>query len=132
MDQQGRARLLQRVLEFVGSIRRVDIDQDRADPGGSVLDQHPFVPIWRPDADPVTLGNALGEQTTGHQADLVPELSIGGAIPLVGNDQRLVIGYPANRAPQILDDRLAQERNRARAVRIGQGRHLCHLPLIPS
>jgi len=123
MDQQRRARLLQDVRELVGPIRRVDVDQDRADPGGGVLGQDPFVAIRRPDANPLTLANTLGEQGTGHQVDLVEELPVRGAIALVRNHQRVVIGYPANRAPQVLADRLTQERNGARPVGVGQGRH---------
>src|SRR6266511_829441 len=55
------AGLVEHVGELMGAVRRVDVDEDRADLRGGVLDHHPLRPVRRPDADPVTLRDAVPE-----------------------------------------------------------------------
>ena len=54
-DEHPDARLREHVGELVGAVRRVDVDEDRADLRGGELDEHPLGGVRRPDADPVAL-----------------------------------------------------------------------------
>src|SRR5260370_32705176 len=107
MNQQRAAGLLQDVFQLVRAICRIDIDQDRADPGGGVLDQHPLVTIGCPNANSVALGNAAAQEGARYRVHLVPEFAIGRTVALVGDDQGLAIWYTAYRAADVRDDSLA-------------------------
>ena len=54
-DQQADRRLVQHVLQLVAAVRRVDVDEDRADLRGGVLDEDPLGTVRRPDADAIAL-----------------------------------------------------------------------------
>ena len=68
-DEHAAADLVQRVLDFVDPVGRVDRDEDGADPCGGELDQRPFRAVGRPDADAVPLGDAKLQQTGCHLID---------------------------------------------------------------
>ena len=68
------ADLVQRVLEFGQPIRRVDVDQHRADARGRELRQQPFDAVRRPDADAVALHDAEREQPGRQDVDFFGEL----------------------------------------------------------
>ena len=65
-DERAAADLVERVLELGLAIRRIDVDEDEADPRRRELGDDPLVPVRRPDADPVAAAQAEREQTRGH------------------------------------------------------------------
>src|SRR5690606_30031576 len=115
--------LVQCVLELGGLVGRVNVDQDRADAGGGVLDDDPLVAVGRPDPDAIPLADTTGQQATGRQSGLLPEFPVGGAVTLVADDKRLVVPDALDRAPQVLADGLTQQGDRAGAVGVGQCGH---------
>ncbi len=121
---QGRhAGLLERVLELVEAVGGVHVHQDRAHPRGRVLHDHPLLPVRRPDADPVALLHAAHHQAARHARGLLPELPPGGAVALLHRHERLAVGEPLRRAPQVLPDGLAEERPGRGAAHVGRVRH---------
>ena len=71
-DQGAAADLVQRVLQLVGAVGRVDVDQDQAGLGGGELRHHPLGVVGRPDADPVAGLEAQRQQAGGEGVDLAP------------------------------------------------------------
>jgi hypothetical protein len=65
-DERAAADLLERVLELGRAVRRVDVDQDQADARGRELDDEPFVPVRRPDADAVAAPEAQRKEACRH------------------------------------------------------------------
>ena len=65
-DERAAADLGERVLELGRAIRRIDVDQDEADPRRRELGDEPLVPVRRPDADAVAAPQAEREQARGH------------------------------------------------------------------
>ena len=112
----------------MAAIRGIDVHEDGADRGCGVLNENPFVAVGRPDADPVAPGDAAREQASGHGIGLVDEFAVGRPVSLVGNNQRLAFRHAIRGAPQVLADGFAEQLNIARAVGIGHGRQLRHLP----
>ena len=96
-DQDGAAGLVQRVLELVAPVRRVDVDEDRADLRGRELHDHPLGAVRRPDPDPVASDDAGREQAASAAVDLGAELCVGPADPLVARDDRF--GLPGAPRP---------------------------------
>jgi hypothetical protein len=64
--------------------------------------------------------HAVREQAARGAVDLVPELGVGGAVALVADDERLALAEARDGAAQVLADRLAEERDLASPVGIGE------------
>ena len=109
----------------MGAVGRVEVDEDGADAGGGVLDEHPLRAVGAPDADAVTLLDAGREEAAGQVVDRGVELRVRQAHVLEGDDERLVVGEAGDRRREVLADRLADEGHRGRAVRVGLD-HLGH------
>ena len=76
-QHQGAAtHLVQRVLQFVQTVGRIDVDQDHAELRRSELQHHPLVAIRRPDADAVAPLQSQREQTGGDAFDFRMELPV--------------------------------------------------------
>ena len=91
-DEHAHAGLLQRVGELARLVGRVDRDEDRADARGRELRHDPLVAVGRPDADALTHADAVREQCARRDVDLIPELVVGRAVALVGDDECLALG----------------------------------------
>ena len=85
------ADFIQRILEFVQAVGRIDAHHDGADAGGGVLHQGPFAAVRTPDADPVTRFYAQGQQSGGQSINFPFEFGIGPAHILVAHDQCFVV-----------------------------------------
>ena len=113
-DEHAAARLLEHVRELVATVRRVDVDEDHADLGGRVLEDHPLRVVRAPDADPVTSVETGREQRPRDPVDLEPELAIRVAHALERDDERLAIGEAGHGSVEVRADRLAEEGLRSR------------------
>ncbi len=122
-DQQGDAGLPQDVLQLVRPVGRVDVHHDDADTGGGVLDEDPLGAVDRPDADPVALGDALGEQGPRHLVDGGAELGVGPAPSGRHVDEGLAVRVGGDRAAEVGADGVAEERGGAGAVGVGERGH---------
>ena len=123
-DEEADARLVQGILQLGRLVRGVDVDEDGADAGGGVLDQHPLVAVGGPDADPVAPAHAARHQPAGGLPGLLPEVAVAGAVALVPDHQRLAVTVALDRSSKILTDRLAQERDAACTVNVGRRAHI--------
>src|SRR5262249_36461750 len=93
-----------------------------------------------PTPSPTPPPPAARPPAAGRARRLVPELAPGRAVGLRADDQRLVRGKALGGAPQALADRLAEERDLARAVRVGaegsrgrgHGHHPARLSATPA
>ena len=121
--QQREPRLVQRVSQLLRLVGRVEANQDRADPGGGVLDDDPLEPVGGPDADPVARLDTVRQQRLGQAGRGVPELAVGGAIRLCRRHERLAVAVALDGASEIGADRLAQEGDGAGAVHVGRAAH---------
>src|SRR6266542_3007664 len=122
-DEEARPGLLQHVLELVRAVGGVHVDEDGADAGGRVLRHDPLEAVRRPDPDPVALLHAAGEEPSRDEPRLLPQLAVRGAVALVRHDERVAIREALDRAPQVLTDRLSEQRHVARAVHVGRRGH---------
>ena len=120
-EQRADPRLTRDIGQLVRPICRVDVDQDRSDPGRGVLHEHPFDAVGRPDADPITHAHFAGQQGAGQPIDGGIELAVGEPDALVARDDGLTVGMGFGRAPQALADRLAQQRRGRRPAGIREG-----------
>ncbi len=119
-EQQRDAGLPQHECEFVASVGRVDIDQDRPDPSGRVLHQHPVDAVRSPDADPVARREAAGKHA---QRELIDgRIEFGVAQPAAGYelDDRVPVGVAGSGAGEISTDRVAEQAHRGGAAGIRQ------------
>ena len=110
--QQARRPTAAARTQLGGLVGRIDVDQDRADPRGRVLDDHPLVAVGRPDADAVALADAVRQQPARGARGLRPTAagrsrgSPGGGPPAPRG--RRTLDGPA----QVLADGLAEQRHR--------------------
>ena len=127
--EQAHARMAQGVAELVHPVGGVDVDEDRADPGGGVLQEYPLRTVRRPDADPVALVDPGGEQPARQPLDLAGELAVGPPAPARDVDQRLPVTVRLDGAGQVLADRLSEQREGRHPARVRRrGRHAPILP----
>ena len=109
---------LERVGELVGAVRRVDVDQDRADLRGGVLRDRPLGAVRRPHADPVALADPGPDQADGERVDVAVQLGPGPASAGGELDQRLAVGVRRHGGLEVLADRLVEQRRlRSRPAR---------------
>ena len=120
-DEHAHAGLLQRVGELTRLVRRIDGDEDRSDARGRELRHDPLVAVGRPDAHALTHADSMREQCARRDVDLIPELVIGRAVALVRDDECLAPAELRDRPAQAFADGLAEQRKRARAVRVRRG-----------
>ena len=119
--QQRDPGLVEHVLQLVGPVRRVDVDQDRADVGGRVLQDHPLPPVRRPDADPVALAHTGRDQPGRERLDRVEQLGVAEPAAGAAVDQRLTVAEAGHGVPQVVADRLAEQRDGRGAARVRPG-----------
>ena len=121
-DEDRDAGLAQDVGQLVGAVGRVDRHEDRTDLRGGELDEDPLVAVRRPDADPVALRHARGDEAAGEAVDRRTEL--GPRVPDVraAVDERVAVTEPLDGAVEAAADRLLQERGLGGPDRVGQGR----------
>ena len=91
-DEHPHAGLAERVRELARPVRRVDVDEDRADTRGGELQQRPLDAGRRPDADPVALLDADGQAGRGRRLDFRVELPVRQADALVSRDEGVDVG----------------------------------------
>ena len=82
------------VADLVRAVGRVDVDEDRADPGGGVLDEEPLEQVRRPDPDPVALLDAARQEAAGDPLDLGVQFAVGQAPAGRDVDDRLPVAEP--------------------------------------
>ncbi len=90
-DQKACAGLVERVLQLVGPVRGVDVDQNGTDLGGGKLAQRPLAAVGCPDADPVAFLDPHGEQGPSAAIHLPLQFSVAPVNVLVKCDQRVVV-----------------------------------------
>jgi hypothetical protein len=73
----------------VRAVRRVDVDEDEADPRRRELGDDPLVPVRRPDADAVAAAQAEREQARGHLVGALLQVVPGQAQVLGVEDRRV-------------------------------------------
>ena len=118
-DQHPAAGLAQRVLQFVSSVGRIEVDQDHPGPGGGVLQHHPFGPVRRPDPEAVADGQAGTDQGHGRLVHGSIELRVGEPDVLGQIDHRVSGGKAGGDAAQVRTDRFTQQRQRGRPAPVG-------------
>ena len=119
-DQHSRTGLLEHKLQFPHPVRRVDVDQDRADLRGGVLGDRPFRAVRRPDTDPVALPDPHREQAERDRVHVRGQLGVGPAPPGGPVHQRLPRAVPADRGTEVRADRVTKQGCRGRARRIAE------------
>ena len=115
-DQHPHAVLLDHEFQLVAAVRGIDVDQDRPDLGRRVLQDGPLGAVRAPDADPVTLGHAQGEQRACHAVDVVVQLGVAPAPGLFprhrrGLDQGVLVGEPGHDPFEIVADGFLEQRD---------------------
>ena len=98
-DQHAHAVLLDHELELVAAVGGVDVDQDRPDLRGGVLQDGPLGAVGAPDADPLALRDAQGEERTRQAVDVVVQLGVAPPPGLFAGhrgrlDQGIVVREP--------------------------------------
>src|SRR6185503_17240354 len=78
------------------------------------LGDRPLGTVRRPDADPLALVDAEGDQRPGGAVDRLPELAISVAETLVAGDERLVVGMLGGGAVEQVADGEAEQGKVAR------------------
>jgi len=122
-EQQPHARLAQHVLELVRAVRRVDIDQDRADLRGGVLHEDPLRAVRRPDPDTIAGADPGAQQPARDGVDGGVELGVGHAHVLMAAHERGAVGEACRRALEVGADRVAEQRRLRGAVAVGRSGH---------
>ena len=97
-----------RELELVGAVRRVDVDEDRADASAGELEDRPFRAVGGPDADSIAFLDSEREQAPCDPLDLSGELGIGETHALMNRDQGFVIGHPRHRLGERITHRVTE------------------------
>jgi hypothetical protein len=69
-EEQPALRLSEGVVDLLRAIGRVEIDENRANPRGGVLDQHPLRVVRAPDADPIAGVDPNRQEAPGKHIDL--------------------------------------------------------------
>ena len=118
--QQRDAGLSQDVLQLMRPVRRVDVDQDRADLRAAELQQRPLGHVWRPNADSVTPLDSRRQQAERDVFCTLPQLGVRppatGLHLHQGLSIRLLSGDPVEHAA----DRVVKQRYLRGARRIGR------------
>ena len=118
--QRPAADLVQRVVQLVGAVGRVDVDQDQAGLGGGELGDHPLGIVGRPDADPVAGLEAQRQEPGGEGVDLGVQLGVGPADRLLAHDQGGPVGPAGGGTLEVGADGLADQGHVARAVHVAE------------
>ena len=105
------ARLPQRVLELVETIRRVDVDEDGAGLGRRVLRDDPFRAVRAPDAHAIAGLHADRQQAARRTLDFFVKLAIRVAALLMTDDERVAIAERPGGAIEAGADGLAEQRD---------------------
>ncbi len=118
-DQGPAAGLPDRIVEFVRTIGRIDVDEDQPGERRAELRQHPFAVVGGPDADPVALLQAEAPEPDREVFGPCEEFAVSPAHVLMPRDQcealRVFLRHPSQERP----DRLAEKRRRTRAMHVG-------------
>ena len=118
--QRPAADLVQRVVQLVGAVGRVDVDQDQAGLGGGELGDHPLGIVGRPDADPVAGLEAQRQEPGGEGVDLGVQLGVGPADRLLAHDQGGPVGPAGGGTLEVGADGLADQGHVAHAVHVAE------------
>jgi len=120
-EEEGlHARALQGVLQLVGAVGGVDVDQRGAGAGGAHVHHHPLDAVGGPDADAVSVTNAERPEAAGHAVGLGGKLSPCEAPALVATGDGEAVGIAAGGAVEQAADGQIEERA-AGAARVAQG-----------
>ena len=122
-QQHADPALAQRVSDFRGPVRRIDVDQNRAELRGRELCDHPLDVVRRPDADAVAVPDAEPDQTAREFVACALQFAVGHAKALVERNDRIVCGVRGRDAVERGADRLTAQRFGARTARITQLGH---------
>ena len=123
VKEEADAGLAQGVFQLGGLIRRVDVDENGADPRRGVLDDDPLPAVRRPDAHAVARRDAESEQRPRGLRHDFPQLAVGGAVILPADHQSVAVAVAFGRGAEVVADGLTQQRRCANAVRIGKCGH---------
>ena len=120
-DQRRDTGLVENVLQLVGAVAGVDVDEDGADLRGGVLGQRPLRAVRRPDADPVTRLHPDREQRPGQIVDVSAQLGVGPPLPLRHVDERLPVREAGCRLVEVVTDGGLEQRGVGLAMGVGEG-----------
>ena len=90
-DEDPAAGLRRACSSSRGPVGGVDVDEDRADPGGRELDQHPLSAVGSPDPDTVAGGDAPREQRACELVDALAQFAVAPAHVLVEHHERVAV-----------------------------------------
>ena len=96
----------------MGPVGGVDVDRDRPDLGGGVLEPHPLRAVRAPYAHPVTDLEPEAKQPHGEQVDRLVEGPVGLADSLMDRHEGVAVGEPCNHRFEVLADGLPQQGGR--------------------
>ena len=108
-DQDRDAGGRHRVAELVATVRRVHVDEDRADLRRGVLRDRPLDAVRTPDPHAIARRDPYGEERAGRPFDLGMQLRVGESEPLMQGDDRLGIGARRGRAVELRPDRPTEQ-----------------------
>ena len=121
-DERRDAGLAEDVLQLVGAVAGVDVDEDRADLGGGELHQGPLRAVGRPDADPVTGPHPDGQQSASEPVDVSLQRGIRPSPALGHVDEGLAVAEASHRLVEVVADRLLDEGRLGLTARVRQRR----------
>src|SRR5579859_5984001 len=108
-DKAATPRLLERVFQFVQTIRRVDVDQDHADFTGGELGDAPLSTIRRPDANALSFLEAQLYESFRALIDLGLQFVVRQTNALLARDQSWMVGILFNGLIEHIADGEAQQ-----------------------
>ena len=83
--------MIEDVLQLLGAVGGINVDQDRAHLGRRKLGQHPLRPVCGPDAHVLTLLDAQGHERQGHLFHAARKLVIAAAVEAMRKDQAITL-----------------------------------------
>jgi hypothetical protein len=107
--QQRDPRLPEDILQLVGTVRRIDVDEDRADLRAGVLQHGPLGHVRRPDPDSVALDDAGVDQAERERVNLGTQLLVGP--PAAGRDldESLMLRLGRDRLVEVIADSVTEQ-----------------------
>src|SRR5439155_7412748 len=102
--QRGDVGLVQDVLKLVRPIRRVDVDEDRANLRDGELGNDPLRPVGRPDADVLAGLDTKGKQAASDLFHVQLEFAVASPVSKPGKNKAAGLALPLGGSSKTLGD----------------------------
>ncbi len=119
-EERLHARLLQRVLQLMGAVGGIHIDERRSGPGAAHVHRDPLDAVGGPQADAVAPPNAERPKPSCHAVRFVAQLGPGQALGLMAGRNGQAVGKAIRCAVQEVADGQVQQRP-VGSPRVAQG-----------